>query len=62
VAHRPGEDVLFEWHTTWEAKCLQKLIPIDFNGTIQCDSYGAYDHFAADRYIELVHRFAVMSN
>jgi len=49
VAHRPGEDVLFEWHTTREAKCLQKLIPIDFNGTVQCDGYSAYDHFARHR-------------
>jgi transposase len=49
VAHRPGEDVLFEWHTTREAKCLQKLIPIDFRGTIQCDGYSAYDHFAKHR-------------
>ena len=49
VAHRPGEDVLFEWRTTREAKCLQKLIPIDFNGTIQCDGYSAYDHFARHR-------------
>jgi transposase len=49
VAHRPGEDVLFEWHTTREAKCLQKLIPIDFRGTIQCDGYSADDHFARHR-------------
>ena len=34
VAHRPGEDVLFEWYTTREAKCLDKLIPLDFSGTI----------------------------
>jgi Transposase IS66 family/Cyclin M transmembrane N-terminal domain len=46
VAHRPGADVLFEWHTTREAKCLQKLIPSDFNGTVQCDGYSAYDYFA----------------
>jgi transposase len=49
VAHRPGEDVLFEWHTTREAKCLEKLIPIDFSGTIQCDGYSAYDRFARQR-------------
>jgi transposase len=49
VAHRPGEDVLFEWYTTREAKCLQKLVPIDFSGTIQCDGYSAYDHFARHR-------------
>jgi len=49
VAHRPGEDVLFEWYTTREAKCLDKLIPLDFRGTIQCDGYSAYDHFARHR-------------
>jgi hypothetical protein len=41
VAHRPREDVLFECYTTREAKCLDKLIPIDFSGTIQCDGYSA---------------------
>ena len=49
VAHRPGEDVLFEWYTTREAKCLDKLIPLDFSGTIQSDGYSAYDHFARYR-------------
>jgi transposase len=49
VAHRPGEDVLFEWYTTREAKCLDKLIPADFSGTIQCDGYSAYDRFARHR-------------
>jgi transposase len=52
VAHRPGEDVLFEWHTSREAKCLHKLIPIDFSGTVQCDGYSAYDHFARRRAVE----------
>jgi transposase len=49
VAHRPGEGVLFEWYTTREAKCLDKLIPPDFSGTIQCDGYSAYDRFARQR-------------
>jgi transposase len=49
VAYRPGEDVLFEWYTTREAQCLEKLIPLDFSGTIQCDGYSAYDHFAKQR-------------
>ena len=31
------------------AKCLDKLIPLDFSGTIQCDGYSAYDHFARHR-------------
>jgi transposase len=49
VAHRPREDVVFEWYTTREAKCLDKLIPMDFSGTIQCDGYSAYDRFARHR-------------
>lgn len=49
VAHRPREDVVFEWYTSREAKCLDKLIPIDFSGTIQCDGYSAYDRFARHR-------------
>ncbi len=52
VAHRPGQDVLFEWYTTREAKCLDKLIPIDLSGTIQCDGYSAYDRFARHRAIQ----------
>jgi transposase len=52
VAHRPREDVVFEWHTNREAKCLDKLIPSDFSGTIQCDGYSAYDHFARHRTTE----------
>ena len=52
VAHRPGGDVLFEWYTTREAKCLNQLISRDFKGTIQCDGYSAYDRFAKHRAIE----------
>ena len=49
TGHQPGEDVCFEWYTTREAKCLDKLIPANFRGTIQCDGYSAYDHFARHR-------------
>jgi transposase len=49
VAHRPGEDVLFEWHTSREARCLEQLIPINFSGTVQCDGYSAYGRFARRR-------------
>ena len=52
VAHRPREDVMFEWYTSREAKCLDKLIPIDFSGTIQCDGYSAYDRFAKNRALQ----------
>src|ERR1700693_2103999 len=49
VAHRPGGDVIYEWHTTRAASCLERLIPIDFRGTVQCDGYSAYDRFANRR-------------
>ena len=45
----PGGDVIFDWHTTRAATCLQKLVPLDFNGTLQCDGYTAYDRFASLR-------------
>jgi transposase len=41
--------VVFDWHTTRAASCLQKLIPLDFKGTLQCDGYTAYDRFASLR-------------
>jgi transposase len=52
VANRPGGDVVFEWQTTRAASCLDNLIAIDFNGTVQCDGYSAYDHFAKRRAAE----------
>jgi transposase len=49
VAHQPGGDVIYEWHTTRAASCLEHLIPIEFTGTVQCDGYSAYDRFASRR-------------
>jgi transposase len=37
VVGQPGGDVVFDWHTTRAASCLQKLIPLDFKGTLQCE-------------------------
>jgi hypothetical protein len=31
------------------AACLEKIIPVDFRGTMQCYSYEAYDCFAKGR-------------
>src|SRR6266404_3715573 len=31
------------------AVCLDNLIPVDFNGTVQCDGYSAYRAFANTR-------------
>lgn len=43
---RPGGDAFFAWHTSRAATCLQKIIPADFSGTLQCDGYGAYPAYA----------------
>jgi transposase len=47
--HRPGGDVVFDWQTSRAAECLQKIIPHDFCGKIQCDGYAAYLAFARQR-------------
>lgn len=46
---RPGGDVVFRWETSRAAACLDRLIPVDFTGTLQCDGYSAYPAFAKDR-------------
>jgi transposase len=46
---RPGGDVVFDWHTSRAASCLDNIIPVDFTGTLQCDAYQAYRSFAQSR-------------
>lgn len=46
---RPGGDVLFHWETSRAAACLDKLIAVNFAGTLQCDGYSAYGAFAGKR-------------
>jgi len=43
---RPGADVSFVWKTSRAARCLDHIIPANFNGTVQCDGYSAYPSFA----------------
>jgi transposase len=43
---RPGADVSFTWATSRAARCLDRIIPADFTGTVQCDGYIAYPSFA----------------
>lgn len=45
----PRGDVVFHWETSRAATCMEKIIPVDFSGTIQCDGYEAYDCFARRR-------------
>ncbi len=46
---RPGGDVFYRWETSRAAACLDNIIPVDFNGTVQCDGYSAYRSFAKAR-------------
>jgi transposase len=43
---RPGADVSFTRATSRAARCLDRIIPADFSGTVQCDGYSAYPSFA----------------
>jgi transposase len=47
---RPGGDVVYRWETSRSADCLDKLIPVDFRGVVQCDGYAAYRAFADRRH------------
>jgi transposase len=44
---RPGGDVFFDWHASRAGACLDTVVPVDFQGTVQCDGYAAYDRLAA---------------
>ena len=46
---RPGGDVFFRWETSRATACLDKVIPVNFTGTLQCDGYAAYRAFANRR-------------
>jgi transposase len=46
TASRPGGDVVYQWQTSRGAACLDKVLPVDFKGTVQCDAYPAYASFA----------------
>jgi transposase len=43
---RPGGDAVYQWETSRAAACLDKVLPIDFQGTVQYDGYAAYPSFA----------------
>jgi hypothetical protein len=49
ACNKPHGDVVFHWATTRAASCLEKIIPGDFSGRIQCDGYKAYECFAQGR-------------
>ena len=49
TACRPGGDVFYRWETSRAADCLERLVPREFKGVLQCDGYSAYPAFAKGR-------------
>ena len=45
----PRGDAIFHWEVSRAATCLEKIVPADFRGTLQCNGYEAYDCFARRR-------------
>ena len=45
----PGQCVVYEWHASRAARCLDSLLGEDFEGKLQCDGYSAYPAFAKEK-------------
>ena len=45
----PGQGVIFEWHASRAARCLDSLLGEGFAGKLQCDGYSAYPAFAKEK-------------
>jgi hypothetical protein len=49
VGKKPDGEVFFQWQTSRATECLERLVPAEFKGTLQCDGDAAYRTFAARR-------------
>jgi transposase len=45
----PGQCVVYEWHASRAARCLDSLLGEEFAGKLQCDGYSAYPAFAREK-------------
>jgi len=45
----PGQCVVYEWHASRAAQCLDSLLGPGFAGKLQCDGYSAYPAFAKEK-------------
>jgi transposase len=45
----PGKCLVYEWHASRAAECLNSLLGAHFSGKLQCDGYGAYPAFAKNK-------------
>ena len=45
----PGQCVVYEWHASRAARCLDSLLGPEFEGKLQCDGYSAYPAFGKEK-------------
>jgi hypothetical protein len=45
----PGQCVVYEWHPSRAARCLDSLLGVGFSGKVQSDGYSAYPAFAKEK-------------
>jgi transposase len=46
VCNQPGGDIVYHWHPSRAAQCVETILPANFHGVIQCDGYAGYRSFA----------------
>lgn len=49
IALVPGQCVMYQWHASRAAGCLEALLGKDFAGKLQSDGYSGYPAFAKDK-------------
>lgn len=50
---RPGRPTVYHWHPGRGVEGLNKLMPNEYTGVIQCDGYAVYGAYAKDKPIKL---------
>jgi len=53
AASVPGQEVVYEWHASRAAACLDSLLGPGYQGKLQSDGYSAYPAFVKNKAVEL---------
>jgi transposase len=53
AASVPGQGVVYEWHASRAARCLDSLLGAGYKGKLQSDGYSAYPAFVKNKAVEL---------
>jgi transposase len=53
AASVPGQGVVYEWHASRAARCLDSLLGSGYKGKLQSDGYSAYPAFVKNKAVEL---------